>query len=74
MFGLVRVQLRDHEDAQPVKPCRRWNGYASALQPVCTLHPRVHQNMRRVHHYERVHKGASQTCHTKEILFTKILC
>ena len=24
--------------------------YGSALQPVCKVHPRVHQNMRRVHH------------------------
>jgi len=24
--------------------------YTSALQPVCTVHPRVHQNMRGVHH------------------------
>jgi len=24
--------------------------YSSALQPVCTMHPRVHQNMRGVHH------------------------
>jgi len=30
--------------------------YLSALQPVCTVHPRVHQNMRGVHHYERVHQ------------------
>jgi len=44
----------------------------SALQPVCTVHPGVHQNMRGVHHYERVHKGASQICHTKQILFTKL--
>jgi len=28
--------------------------------------------MRGVHHYESFHKGASQTCHTKRILFTKI--
>jgi len=27
----------------------------------------VHQNMRGVNHYERVHKGASPTCHTKQI-------
>jgi len=27
----------------------------------------VHQNMRGVHRYERVHKGASQTCCTKRI-------
>jgi len=26
-----------------------------------------------VHHYERVHKDALQTCHTKQILFTKTL-
>jgi len=32
----------------------------------------VHQIMRGVHHYERVHKGASKTCHTKQILFTKL--
>jgi len=25
----------------------------------------VHQLMRGVHHYERFHRGASQTCHTK---------
>jgi len=24
--------------------------YISALQPVCTVHPGVHQNMRGVHH------------------------
>jgi len=34
----------------------------------------VHQNMRGVHHYERVHRDALQTCHTKLILFTKTLC
>jgi len=27
-----------------------WN---STLQPVCTMHPKVHQNMRGVHHYEK---------------------
>jgi len=43
--------------------------YSSALQPVCT----VHQNMRGVHRYERVHQRTSQTCHTKQILFTKTL-
>jgi len=26
-----------------------------------------------VHHWERVHKKSSQTCHTKQILFTKLL-
>jgi len=46
--------------------------YTNALQPVCTVHPGVHQNMRGVHHYERVRKGASQTCHTKQILLTKL--
>jgi len=48
--------------------------YASALQPVCTVHPRVHQNMHGVHHYKKADKGASQTCHTKQILFTKTFC
>jgi len=49
--------------------------YSGAVQPVCTVHPRVHRNMRVVHHYERVHKAASQTCHTKQILFTKsVVC
>jgi len=52
-----------------------WNEvYISAIQPVCTVHPGVHQNMRGVHHYERVHKGASHTCHPKQILFTKTFC
>jgi len=46
--------------------------YTSTLQLVCMVPPGVHQNMRGVHHYERVHKGASQTCHTKQILFTKL--
>jgi len=27
-----------------------------------------------LYHQERVHKGASQTCHTKHIIFTKTLC
>lgn len=37
------------------------NGFvqASALQPVFTLHPRVHQNMHWVNHYEKVYKDAS---------------
>jgi len=48
--------------------------YSSALQPVCTVHPRVHQNMRGVQHYERVNKDALQTYHAKQILFTKTLC
>jgi len=34
----------------------------------------AYQNMRGVHHYERVHKGASQTFHTKQILFTNTFC
>jgi len=38
------------------------------------VHPRVHQNMRGVHRYERVHKGASETCHTQQIRFTKTFC
>jgi len=42
--------------------------YTTALQMVRT----VHQNVREVHHYKRVHKGASQTCHTKQILFQKL--
>ena len=32
----------------------------SALQTVGMMHTRVHQKMLGVHHYERVHKGASQ--------------
>jgi len=34
--------------------------WSSALQPLC----RVDRNMRGVHHHGRIHKGASQTCHT----------
>jgi len=47
---------------------------SSALQPVCTVHHCVHQNVRGVHHFERVHTGASPTCHTKYIPFTKTSC
>jgi len=42
--------------------------WTSALQPVCT----VHQHMRGVHHYERVHKDALQTCHTKQNFLQKL--
>jgi len=55
-------------------PIKRRVYYISALQPVCTVHPGVHQNMRGVHHYERVHKGASQTCHLKRELFLGLSC
>lgn len=41
----------------------------SARQLVCTVHPRMHLNMRGVHHY----KGASQTCHTKQVLLNFLL-
>ena len=46
--------------------------WTSALQPVCTVHPTVHQHMRGVHHYERVHKDALQTCHTKQNFLQKL--
>jgi len=29
----------------------------------------VHQNMRGMHHYARIRKGASQTCHTKPFAY-----
>ena len=31
---------------------------AALFNQYAQMHPRVHQNMRGVHHYERVHKGA----------------
>ena len=46
--------------------------YTRALQPVCTVHTRVHQKMLGVHHYERVHKGAPQTCRLRRTLFKKL--
>jgi len=61
-------EVSNHSELGHRRRLHEWKGLPvaqiSALQPVHG-HPRVHQNMRGVHHYERVHKGASQTGHTK---------
>ena len=57
----------------PTKLTVLGNSHHSALQPVCTVHPRVHQNMRGVHHYERVHMGASQTSHLTDTFYKNFL-